>query len=170
MSDSVSALIKYFDGKRNEFYEKQKAGSLPKVKYMSGKRALSLEKDFADRFIENINDLLTKHECLPDTRNWHGIILHLKNDIEGMGYSVDYLNYFHTFLAAVLAVSSAFAFKFGDVGAIIMAVITAVFIVGAFMERSKTRNKVLKYKTLLNILEYQKAIAKSSPEKGVGQI
>jgi hypothetical protein len=162
MTDAVTSLIEYFDRKRNEFYEERKASARPKIAFMSGKRALSLEKEFADRFIANIEEGLTHHAALPDSANWHGVILHLKNEIEGVGYSVDYLNYYHTFLAAFLAVSSAFAFKFHDSGAIIMAVVAAGFIIFAFTERTKQRNKVLKNKTLLNILEYYKATVQSS--------
>lgn len=158
MNDAVTTLIEYFDAKRNEFYENNKSGSGSKIRFMSDKRALSLEKEFADQFLSKIDKGLTHHAALPNSENWYGIILHLKNEIEGLGYSVDFLNYYHTFLAAVLAVSSAFAFKFQDIGAISMAVIAAFFIVIAFTERSKTRNKILKYKILLNILEYQKAI------------
>lgn len=121
----------------------------------SGNDILIKELDFQKEFIENVS-ALQQFRNLRSKMEWSGLILFIKNKTERLGFQIDYLNYFHTFLAFILVIFMLIAQKVPSVVNWLEVIIIGGFILKVFVDRTNLRRELTIYKEILNLIEANK--------------
>lgn len=87
--------------------------------------------------------------------DWKNSLLLLKNKSERLSSQIDYLNYFHTFLAFALTIFVLLSDKAGPQNWLLVAIV-CFFICKVFSDRSNLRRELTIYKELTNLIESNK--------------
>jgi hypothetical protein len=87
--------------------------------------------------------------------NWTNALLLLKNKSERLGLQIDYLNYFHTFLAFALTILILLSTMAGPQNWWLVIIVSG-FICKGFSDRANLRRELTIYKEVINLIESNK--------------
>ena len=181
MNKQLVEFIASYKSSRSEFLNKvyQDDRSLlgriaSRVISPSQEQFVEEEIKFHTTFIEDVEAIQLFRGKNPVHFDWSSAILLVKNKSERVAYQIDYLNYFHTFLAFTLVIAILFANKSPiglDAGGLTvlgldvwrlaawgLVAVVCVFITKVFVDRSTLRLELSIYKEIINLFELQKAI------------
>jgi len=117
----------------------------------SEENIISLELCFQNSFLSEASALKSFHN-LVHIMDWSEVVLFLKNKSERLSYQIDYLNYYHTFLAFTLVIFMYLAQNGNPQNWVAVAIIS-IFIVKIFIDRTNLRRELTIYKEITNLIE-----------------
>lgn len=170
MNKQLVEFIEFYKGRRSDFlntvYQQDRSvlGRLTsRVISPSQEQFVAQELSFQQSFLEDVEPIQKLRGKNPNDFDWSTAILLLKNKSERLSYQIDFLNYFHTFLAFALVIFVLLANKLsgGWAGWGLVAIICC-FITKVFADRSNLRLELSIYKEIINLFEFHKATLSSS--------
>lgn len=162
MEQTIYKIIEIYKKKRDQHLEKIYKEKEWSVWHAFRNRIKPSEESFIEKeltFQSELSADIGIEHALKNLRgeplDWVRALLLLKNKSERLGFQIDYLNYFHTFLAFVFAILVLLADKVKP-NNWILAVLTGVFICKVFVDRSNLRRELVIYKEVINLIEANK--------------
>lgn len=166
MEDSIFKIVETYKQERskhlNKIYRELEwsfAHALRRKLKPSEEHFIEMEIKFQRFLLEEISmrtDLLGLRGTAVD---WKNSLPLLKNKAERLSFQIDYLNYFHTFLAFALTIFILLSDKLDPQNWLLVLVI-CIFICKVFSDRSNLRRELTIYREVTNLIEANRDIFK----------